>query len=144
MEVTSSSAFYRGFMVKSIMNKASKSSKEKQKIPSICQSKILNISSQHTYVEESCMRPAIYLTDAQQSIRLFAMVCVWILFISACCNMEERERGEMFAEFACGMIADFVDSVFSIMIRRYNEDWHIIYRNYISSYSDYQMEHPNL
>ena len=112
MEVTSSSAFYRGFMVKSIMNKASKSSKETQKIPSICQTKILNISSQHTYVEESCMRPVRYLTDAQQSIRLFAMVCVWILFISACCNMEERERGE-FAEFACGMIvADFVDSVF--------------------------------
>ena len=112
MEVTSSSPFYRGFMVKSIMNKASKSSKEKQKIPSICQSKILNISSQHTYVEESCMRPVIYLTYAQQSIRLFVTACVWIIFVSACCNMDERDRDEA-GEFICGIIvADFVDSVF--------------------------------
>ena len=57
------------------------------------------------------MPPAIYLTQSQQSIRLFA-VCVWVLFVSACCNMNDKERGEA-TDFICGMIvADFVDSVF--------------------------------
>jgi hypothetical protein len=112
MEATSSSAYYRGFMVKSIANKLTKKSKEKSKLEKICQTKIFNISSKQTFVEESCMRPAIYLTQSQQVIRLFAVVCVWVLFISACCNMDDRRRGET-TDFICGMIvADFIDSVF--------------------------------
>ena len=112
MEATGSSAYYRGFMVKSIANKLTKKRKEKSKLEKICQTKIFNISSEQTFVEESCMRPAIYLTQSQQAIRLFAVLCVWVLFVSACCNMDERERGET-TDFICGMIvADFVDSVF--------------------------------
>lgn len=112
METTGSSAYYRGFMVKSIANKLTKKSKEKSKVEKICQTKIFNISSEQTFIKEDCMRPAIYLTQSQQSIRVFAVLCVWLLFVSACCNMDERERGET-TDFICGMIvADFVDSVF--------------------------------
>lgn len=112
MEATASSAYYRGFMVKSIANKLTKKSKEKGKVEKICQTKIFNISSEQTFVEDSCMRPVIYLTQSQQVIRLFAVLCVWVLFVSACCNMNDKERGEA-TDFICGMIvADFVDSVF--------------------------------
>ena len=112
MEATASPAYYRGFMVKSLANKLTKKGREKNKVEKICQTKILNISSEQTFVEERCMRPAIYLTQSQQVIRLFAVVCVWVLFISACCNMDEERRGET-TDFICGMIvADFIDSVF--------------------------------
>jgi len=112
MEATASSAYYRGFMVKSIANKLTKKRKEKSKIEKICQTKIFNISSKQTFVEESCKRPAIYLTQSQQVIRVFTVLCVWVLFVSACCNMDEERRGET-TDFICGMIvADFVDSVF--------------------------------
>ncbi len=112
MEATASSAYYRGFMVKSIANKLTKKRKEKSKIEKICQTKIFNISNNQTFVEESCKRPAIYLTQSQQVIRVFTVLCVWVLFVSACCNMDEERRGET-TDFICGMIvADFVDSVF--------------------------------
>lgn len=112
MEATASSAYYRGFMVKSLTNKLTKKHNEKSKIEKICQTKIFNISSEQTFVEESCKRPAIYLTQSQQVIRVFAVLCVWVLFVSACCNMDDRDRDEA-GEFICGMIvADFVDSIF--------------------------------
>ena len=58
------------------------------------------------------MRPVMYLNICTTRERLFAMVCVWIIFVSACYNMDERDREEA-GEFICGMIvADFVDSVF--------------------------------
>ena len=91
MEATGSSAYYRGFMVKSIANKLTKKRKEKSKLEKICQTKIFNISSEQTFVEESCMRPAIYLTQSQQVIRLL-LLCVRVLFASACCNMNIRKR----------------------------------------------------
>ena len=78
MEATGSSAYYRGFMVKSIANKLTKKSKEKSKVEKICQTKIFNISGEQTFIEEDCMRPAIYLTQSQQTIRVCAVLCVWM------------------------------------------------------------------
>lgn len=111
MEVSSSSAYYRGFMVKSIANKLTKKHKQVE-IEKICQTKILNISSDKTFVEESCMRPIIYLTEYEQVVRIITVCAVLLLFVSACCNMDDREKGET-TDFICGMIvADFVDSLF--------------------------------
>tara|TARA_B100001173_G_C15688749_1_gene421103 strand:+ start:97 stop:495 length:399 start_codon:yes stop_codon:yes gene_type:complete len=112
MQTTSSSSYYRGFMVKTMINKVSKKSKERQEVEKICQSKIFNISSEQTFVTESCVRPVKYYTPTQQVIRTVAVFAIYIIFIGAFCNMNSRDREDA-SDFICGMIvADFVDSLF--------------------------------
>ncbi len=112
MQATSSSSYYRGFMVKSIINKASKKSKERKEIEKICQSKILNISSQQTIVTESCVPPVKYLSPAQKVITTVAVFAVYIIFIGAFCNMNSRDKEDA-TDFIFGMIvADVVDGLF--------------------------------
>ena len=112
IEVTSSASYYRGFMVKTMINKVNKKSKERKEVEKICQSKIFNISSEQTFVTESCMRPVKYLTPTQQVIKSVAVIAVYMIFIGAFCNMNSRDREDA-TDFICGMIvADFVDSLF--------------------------------
>jgi len=112
IQTTSSSSYYRGFMVKSIINKASKKSKERKEIEKICQSKIFNISSQHTFVTENCVPPVKYYTPTQQVTRTVAVFAIYMIFIGAFCNMNSRDKEEA-TDFIFGMIvADVVDGLF--------------------------------
>ena len=99
-------------MVKSIINKASKKSKERKEIEKICQSKIFNISSQHTFVTEKCVPPVKYYTPTQQVIRTVAVFAIYMIFIGAFCNMNSRDKEDA-TDFIFGMIvADIVDGLF--------------------------------
>ena len=112
IEVTSSASYYRGFMVKTMINKVNKKSKERKEVEKICQSKIFNISSQQTIVTESCVPPVKYLSPAQKVITTVAVFSVYIIFIGAFCNMNSRDKEDA-TDFIFGMIvADVVDGLF--------------------------------
>ena len=99
-------------MVKTMINKVNKKSKERKEVEKICQSKIFNISSQQTIVTESCVPPVKYLSPAQKVITTVAVFSVYIIFIGAFCNMNSRDKEDA-TDFIFGMIvADVVDGLF--------------------------------
>ena len=111
IETTAGNGYYKGYVIKSVMNSA-KRNKKTQEVEKICQTKILHTFSNTTATEEKCVVPKIYLTPTQKILRqVFAMAIITMAIIG-CCNMDARDREEMFDIWMGMVAADVVDSFF--------------------------------
>ena len=111
IETTAGNGFYKGYVIKSVMNSA-KRNKKKVEVPKICQTKILHTFTNTTVTEEKCVVPKTYLTPTQKMLRqVFAMAIVTMAIIG-CFNMDARDREEMFDIWMGMVAADMVDSFF--------------------------------
>ena len=111
VETTAKNGFYKGYVIRSVMNSAKKN-KKTQEVEKICQTKILYTFSNTTVTEEKCVVPKIYLTPTQKILsQVFAMAVITIAIIG-CCNMNDRDREEMFDIWMGMVAADLVDSFF--------------------------------
>lgn len=112
VETSAGNGFYKGYMIKSIMNKAGKRNRKMTDVKKICQTKILNISSDTTIVKESCMKQKIYLTKTQKLLNTMFALFVITFGIIGCFNMNARDREELFDMWMGMIAADVVDSLF--------------------------------
>ena len=111
IETTAGNGFYKGYVIKSVMNSA-KSKKKSVEVPKICQTKILHTFSNTTVIEEKCIVPKIYLTPKQKMFRQVCAIGFLVMAIIGCCNMDDRDREEMFDIWMGMVAADIVDSIF--------------------------------
>ena len=111
IETTAGNGFYKGYVIKSVMNSA-KRNKKAVEVPKICQTKILHTFTNTTVTEEKCVVPKTYLTPTQKMLKqVFAMAIVTMAIIG-CFNMDARDREEMFDIWMGMVAADMVDSFF--------------------------------
>ena len=111
IETTAGNGFYKGYVIKSVMNSAKRNKKTKE-VEKICQTKILHTFTNTTVTEEKCVVPKTYLTPTQKMLRqVFAMAIVTMAIIG-CFNMDARDREEMFDIWMGMVAADMVDSFF--------------------------------
>ena len=81
IETTAGNGFYKGYVIKSVMNSAKRNKKTKE-VEKICQTKILHTFTNTTVTEEKCVVPKIYLTPTQKILRqVFAMAIVTLAII---------------------------------------------------------------
>ena len=111
IETTAGNGFYKGYVIKSVMNSA-KRNKKTQEVEKICQTKILHTFNNTTVTEEKCVVPKIYLTPTQKMLKQVFAMAVITKAIIGCFNMDARDREEM-CDIWMGMVAaDMVDSFF--------------------------------
>ena len=111
IETTAGNGFYKGYVIKSVMNSA-KSRKKVVEVPKICQTKILHTFTNTTVTEEKCIVPKIYLTPTQKMLRQICALVVLVMAVMGCLNMDARDREEMFDIWMGMVAADMVDSFF--------------------------------
>ena len=111
IETTAGNGFYKGYVIKSVMNSA-KRNKKTQEVEKICQTKILHTFNNTTVTEEKCVVPKIYLTPTQKMLRRVFAMAVITMAIMGCLNMDARDREEMFDIWMGMVAADMVDSFF--------------------------------
>ena len=111
IETTAGNGFYKGYVIKSVMNSA-KSRKKVAEVPKICQTKILHTFTNTTVTEEKCIVPKIYLTPTQKMLRQICALVVLVMAVMGCLNMDARDREEMFDIWMGMVAADMVDSFF--------------------------------
>ena len=111
IETTAGNGFYKGYVIKSVMNSA-KRNKKTQEVEKICQTKILHTFNNTTVTEEKCVVPKIYLTPTQKMLRQVCTIGFLVMAIIGCCNMDARDREEMFDIWMGMVAADMVDSFF--------------------------------
>ena len=111
IETTAGNGFYKGYVIKSVMNSA-RSKKKVVEVPKICQTKILHTFNNTTLTEEKCIVPKIYLTPAQKMVRQICALVVLVMAVMGCLNMDARDREEMFDIWMGMVAADMVDSFF--------------------------------
>lgn len=112
IETSARNGFYKGYMLQSVINKARKRNRTIPVIKKICQTKILNISNDKTIVTERCIKPKIYLTATQKIVNTIFMLAILTLVTSACVNMNDRDREEIFDMWMGMAAANLVDSIF--------------------------------
>jgi len=112
IETSARNGFYKGYMLQSVMNKARKRNRTMPEIKKICQTTILNISNDKTIVTERCIKPKIYLTATQKIVNTIFMLAILTLVTSACVNMNDRDREELFEMWMGMAAANLVDSIF--------------------------------
>ena len=111
IETTAGNGFYKGYVIKSVMNSAKRNKKTKE-VEKICQTKILHTFNNTTVTEEKCVVPKIYLTPTQKMLKQVFAMAVITMAIIGCFNMDARDREEM-CDIWMGMVAaDMVDSFF--------------------------------
>ena len=111
IETTAGNGFYKGYVIKSVMNSA-KRNKKTQEVEKICQTKILHTFNNTTVTEEKCVVPKIYLTPTQKMLKQVFAMAVITMAIIGCYNMDARDREEM-CDIWMGMVAaDMVESFF--------------------------------
>ena len=111
IETTAGNGFYKGYVIKSVMNSAKRNKKTKE-VEKICQTKILHTFNNTTVMEEKCVVPKIYLTPTQKMLKQVFAMAVITMAIIGCFNMDARDREEM-CDIWMGMVAaDMVDSFF--------------------------------
>lgn len=81
-------------------------------IKKICQTKILNISSDKTIITEKCVKPKLYLTANQKMIESIFILSILTLVIGACINMNDRDREELFDIWMGMATANLVNGIF--------------------------------
>ena len=111
METTAGNGFYKGYIIKSVMN-STKRNKKAVEVEKICQTKILHTFDNTTITEETCIKPKIYLTPTQKMLRRVFAMAVITMAIMGCLNMDSRDREEMFDIWMGMVAADVVDSFF--------------------------------
>ena len=111
IETTAGNGFYKGYVIKSVMNSAKRNKKTKE-VEKICQTKILHTFTNTTVTEEKCVVPKIYLTPTQKMLRRVFAMAVITMAIMGCLNMDARDREEMFDIWMGTVAADMVDSFF--------------------------------
>ena len=111
IETTAGNGFYKGYVIKSVMNSA-KSRKKVVEVPKICQTKILHTFTNTTVTEEKCIVPKIYLTPTQKMLRQVFAMAIITMAVMGCLNMDARDREEMFDIWMGMVAADMVDSFF--------------------------------
>ena len=111
IETTAGNGFYKGYVIKSVMNSAG-SKKKDVEVPKICQTKILHTFNNTTLTEEKCIVPKIYLTPTQKMLRQVFAIALVTMAIIGCFNMDARDREEMFDIWMGMVAADIVDSFF--------------------------------
>lgn len=111
IETTAGNGFYKGYVIKSVMNSA-KSRKKVVEVPKICQTKILHTFTNTTVTEEKCIVPKIYLTPTQKILRQVFAMAIITMAVMGCLNMDARDREEMFDIWMGMVVADMVDSFF--------------------------------
>lgn len=111
IETTAGNGFYKGYVIKSVMNSA-KSRKKVVEVPKICQTKILHTFTNTTVTEEKCIVPKIYLTPTQKMLRQVFAMAIITMAVMGCLNMDARDREEMFDIWMGMVAADIVDSFF--------------------------------
>ena len=111
IETTAGNGFYKGYVIKSVMNSA-RSGKKVVEVPKICQTKILHTFTNTTVTEEKCIVPKIYLTQTQKMLRQICALVVLVMAVMGCLNMDARDREEMFDIWMGMVAADMVDSFF--------------------------------
>ena len=111
IETTAGNGFYKGYVIKSVMNSAKRNKKTKE-VEKICQTKILHTFNNTTVTEEKCVVPKIYLTPTQKMLRRVFAMAVITMAIMGCLNMDARDREEMFDIWMGMVAADMVDSFF--------------------------------
>ena len=111
IETTAGNGFYKGYVIKSVMNSAKRNKKTKE-VEKICQTKILHTFTNTTVTEEKCVVPKIYLTPTQKMLRRVFAMAVITMAIMGCLNMDARDREEMFDIWMGMVAADMVDSFF--------------------------------
>lgn len=112
IETSAGNGFYKGYVIQSVMNKARKRNRTMPVIKKICQTKILNISTDKTIITEKCVEPKLYLTAKQKMIESIIILSILTLVISACCCMNDRDREELFDMWIGMSVANLVDSIF--------------------------------
>ena len=112
IETSARNGFYKGYMLQSVINKARKRNRTMPVIKKICQTTILNISNDKTIVTERCIKPKIYLTATQKIVNTIFMLAILTLVTSACVNMNDRDREELFDMWMGMAAANLVDSIF--------------------------------
>ena len=112
IETSAGNGFYKGYVIQSVMNKARKRNRTMPVIKKICQTKILNISSDKTIITEKCVEPKLYLTAGQKIINTLLMLAILTLVISSCINMNDRDREELVDMWLGMAAANLVDSIF--------------------------------
>ena len=112
IETSAGNGFYKGYVIQSVINRGKKRNRSFPIVEKICQTKILNISSDKTIITEKCVEPKLYLTDGQKMINTLLILAILTLVIIACVNMNHRDREEL-ADMWLGMAAaNLVDSIF--------------------------------
>ena len=92
IETTAGNGFYKGYVIKSVMNSA-KRNKKAVEVPKICQTKILHTFTNTTVTEEKCIVPKIYLTPTQKMLRqVFAMAIITIAIMGCLIWMRGIEK----------------------------------------------------
>ena len=112
IETSARNGFYKGYMLQSVINKARKRNRTMPVIKKICQTTILNISNDKTIITERCIKPKIYLTATQKIVNTIFMLAILTLVTSACVNMNDRDREELFDMWMGMAAANLVDSIF--------------------------------
>lgn len=111
IETTAGNGFYKGYVIKSVMNSA-RSKKKAVEVEKICQTRILHTFGNTTVTEEKCSVPKIYLTPRQKMFRQVCTIGFLVMAIIGCCNMDARDREEMFDIWMGMVAADMVDNFF--------------------------------
>lgn len=112
IETSAGNGFYKGYVIQSVMNRGKKRNRPFPIVEKICQTKILNISSDKTIITEKCVEPKLYLTATQKTINTLLILSILTLVISACVNMNDRDREELIDMWMGMAAANLVDSIF--------------------------------
>ena len=112
IETSAGNGFYKGYIIQSVINRGKKRNRSFPIVEKICQTKILNISSDKTIITEKCVEPKLYLTVGQKTINTLLLLAILTLVICACVNMNDRDREELCDMWLGMAAANLVDSMF--------------------------------
>ena len=102
MEATAGNGFYRGYVIKSVMNSAKaegKSCRSRKNMPE----KYLIFQANKHLLKKVALRPAIYLNDST-SYKTICFLCVMGVVLWACLIWMRDDRGETTDLIYGGMI----------------------------------------